>query len=143
MSSMLAPTRRLARAAILITALLAAVFATTPSNAFVNTVVAPPGSAVNPVPYVTPVVAVAAGSQVTFVNADLTAMHDVIATAYGPGTNSWCSLYLKGKCPLFWTPLIPGGATTEVKGANKLASGKQYEFFCTLHPWMEGTLVVQ
>jgi azurin len=45
--------------------------------------------------------------------------------------------------PLFQSKLIGLGETATVDGVEKLQSGKSYGFFCTVHPGMRGTLIVQ
>ena len=54
----------------------------------------------------------------------------------------WCANYEKGKCPLFWSETIAAGEQTDVLGLERVESGKQYAFVCTLHAAMRGTLVV-
>ena len=55
----------------------------------------------------------------------------------------WCSGFDRGKCPLFWSPTITTGESTEVQGLGGVKSGQQYAFFCSLHPGMKGTLIVR
>ncbi|HET7482933.1 MAG TPA: hypothetical protein VFK89_08740, partial [Actinomycetota bacterium] len=55
----------------------------------------------------------------------------------------WCSAYPKGSCPLFWSPSIGTGESTEVQGLQVLKSGEQYPFYCSIHPGMKGTIVVR
>ena len=79
-----------------------------------------------------------------YVNVD-TARHDVVALdARRPaGSAPWCANYEAGKCPLFWSPLIPGGGSeTPVLGLEDAKPGETYSFFCTLHNYMVGTLRV-
>ena len=97
--------------------------------------------------YLTPAVVVEKGEAITFFNGDVP-QHDFVASdAFVPKKaarkTKWCSGYRKGKCPLFWSARIGAGQTTEVLGLKRLKSGKQYAYFCTLHPNMKGTLVVR
>lgn len=97
--------------------------------------------------YVTPVVVTAPGEAITYVNFDVAPHNFVASDAFLAKKQAkkakWCSAYDKGKCPVFWSPTITAGETTEVEGVDLLKSGTQYEFICTLHPNMKGTLVVR
>lgn len=105
-----------------------------------TSVVAQPGSQFSG--YTTPAMVVQQGSDLTFVNGDI-ASHDVVALEdYGPDTAPWCGPFKTGKCPLFWSRLIGLGATTDVLGMDQVQPGETYTFYCTLHPNMQGTLVV-
>ena len=95
--------------------------------------------------FLTPVVVVPPDDGLTFANADI-APHNLIATdAFVPKKKAkkvkWCSAYDKGQCPLFWSETITAGQSTEVLGLEAVESGKQYAFYCSLHPGMKGTLV--
>jgi plastocyanin len=97
--------------------------------------------------WVPPVVVIAEGEGITYSNADI-APHNFIAsdamlTRKAAKKAKWCSGYDKGKCPLFWSPTIGTGETTEVSGLSKVKAGEQYGFFCSLHPNMQGTLIVR
>jgi len=97
--------------------------------------------------YITPVVVAAEGEAITFVNTDV-APHDFLADGvFLPRKAAkkalWCSGYGKGKCPLFWTPTITAGETTEVMGLDRLTAGDQYPFYCSRHPGMKGTLIIR
>ena len=97
--------------------------------------------------YLTPVVVTAPGEAITYANFDV-APHNFVAsdaflTKKVAKKAKWCSAYDKGKCPAFWSQTINAGETTEVEGVDFLESGAQYEFICTLHPNMKGTLVVR
>lgn len=97
--------------------------------------------------YATRVVVVEPGETLTFYSADLPE-HDFVARdAFVPKKaarkTKWCSGFPTGKCPLFWSARINAGASTQVLGLNRVAPGKQYTFYCTVHPNMTGILVVR
>ena len=97
--------------------------------------------------FATPVVVAAQGETVTFVNADA-APHNFVADGVylskkDAKKSRWCSGYTLKTCPLFWSPTIAAGETTGVEGLERLEAGKQYPFFCSLHPGMKGTLVIR
>lgn len=87
------------------------------------------------------VVADVAGT-LTITNADLTA-HDIVSVAPGPADNAWCARFVVGHgyCPLFASPLVGLGRSAVVQGTEQLVPGATYPFFCSVHHWMEGTLV--
>lgn len=96
--------------------------------------------------FATPVVIIAQGEGVTFHNFDI-APHDFVAqdaflSKKAARRAKWCSGF-DGKCPLFWSPKIGVGESTEVLGLKAVRSGKSYAFYCTVHPNMKGTLVVR
>ena len=97
--------------------------------------------------YLPPVVVVAPGENLDYSNFDVASHNVVAADAYVPKKKAkkvkWCSGFDKGKCPLFWSPAIGVGETTSVLGLERVKSGTQYGFLCTLHPNMKGTLVVR
>lgn len=72
-------------------------------------------------------VTVARGEPLEFTNLDVM-RHDVVALRKGPD----------GK-PVFATQLIGTGVTVVLKGLDKLAPGV-YDYTCTLHPEMSGTV---
>lgn len=85
-----------------------------------------------------------------YVNLDA-ARHDVVALdATRPdGSAEWCDAYENPDdpeaedCPLFWSPLIPGGGSeTMVQGLDDTEAGTSYSFFCSIHPYMVGKLEV-
>lgn len=103
--------------------------------------------------YLPDMIVVTRDGHVTYTNLDL-AEHDVVARVYDnnfepradyirpDGSAPWCANYF-GDCPLFWSELIPGaGTSTAVLGIADTEVGKSYEFFCTIHQWMRGTLTV-
>jgi plastocyanin len=73
-----------------------------------------------------------AGQTPGFVDADpdTTTGHNVVATEDGPDGQE-----------LFKTPLLYGGGTADVEGAQYLSPGS-YPFVCTIHAGMAGTLIV-
>jgi plastocyanin len=79
--------------------------------------------------YVNPNVTIDQGERLTFRNDDV-AQHNVTARQRDQ----------VGR-PLFASATIGQGRTSEVEGARSLTSGS-YGFFCTLHPFMTGTLTV-
>jgi outer membrane protein assembly factor BamB len=81
--------------------------------------------------YATPAMISFAGSKVSYTNLD-NVLHDVTATEKGADGR-----------PLFQSKLIGLGESTPVEGTEKLASGKSYSFYCSIHPGMKGTLAVQ
>ena len=95
--------------------------------------------------YTLPFMVVAEGDTLTFVNLD-GFQHDVISRAMQPGTgDAWCAeagFIAPGSCPLFWSSLIGVAALTPVLGMDNVVSGETYDFFCSIHANMEGTLVV-
>ncbi len=91
--------------------------------------------------YATPVSAVAPLGGLTFHNLDVPPHNVVALDATGPDENPWCDPYPTGECPAFWSELVGAGETAEVVGVDALDPGT-YEFYCTVHPWMTGTLLV-
>jgi plastocyanin len=79
--------------------------------------------------YSTPSVAIEEGEALSFLNLDVL-NHDVTARDDDAKGN-----------PLFTTPLIGPGQEVPVEGADQLGAGT-YDFFCSVHPNMEGTLTV-
>jgi len=71
------------------------------------------------------------GGPLSYTNLDVV-QHDVVASDTGPDG-----------APLFRTPLVGFGASAKVEGLEKVQSGKTYGFFCSLHPNMRGSLIVQ
>lgn len=94
---------------------------------FGPTVLAGPGASVTG--YITPVMSIQKGGKLYFRNQD-TAAHDV--TGQQKGTNGQ---------PLFRSSRPPANRIAEVKGADKLGPGT-YDFYCSVHPSMIGTLRV-
>jgi plastocyanin len=79
--------------------------------------------------YGTPEITMDQGEKLTFRNNDI-AGHDVTANTKGPD----------GK-PLFSTPIINRGESAFVEGSQYLTTG-HYQFLCTLHTNMKGTVHV-
>ncbi|HET7529763.1 MAG TPA: multicopper oxidase domain-containing protein [Mycobacteriales bacterium] len=90
-------------------------------------VVAGPGGAVSG--YYTKVVVITQGMPLTFVNLDELA-HTVTSVAKDASG-----------APLFNGNALPG-TTSTIRGADKLAPGT-YSFYCSFHPNMQGTLIVE
>lgn len=99
-----------------------------------------PGSAFTN--YTVPRIVIEQGDTVTYHNADVMA-HDVVSDVLGPD-RPWCAVggFLPGECPLIWSPLIALGRETPVYGVEELASGREVVYKCTIHPGMEGQLIV-
>jgi plastocyanin len=95
-------------------------------------IVAGPGGYFSVGNYYTPAVVALRGQAVTFGSFDIEPHNVVSVRTLGHG---------KRARPLFESMLLDFGETGPVRGAAKLAPGI-YEFFCTLHPWMRGRLVV-
>lgn len=129
---------------ILVVAVMAAMaLSVTPSRAAVNVITSPPG-AVNLAEnsggedaaanggYISPVsIAVSAGP-VTYVNLD----------PLGFGGHDVTSVAKKAGVPLFKSATVDGGETATVEGLENAEQGVVYEFFCSIHPNMKGSLVV-
>lgn len=79
--------------------------------------------------YYTPLMAMAPDTTLTFGNADQV-VHDVTARKLGPDGR-----------PVFQSKHTPTGSASTVAGAATLPPGS-YEFYCSLHPNMTGTLHV-
>ena len=109
-----------------------------PSGAGLAIVTGPGGFAAG---YATRAIVVPKGMAVTYVNGDI-AKHDVVSKQYGPSTQPWCGNWPLGRCPLLSSDLIPVGETTPVLGLENTLPGATYDFYCTLHPNMQGQLSV-
>jgi plastocyanin len=79
--------------------------------------------------YGTPTVTIDQGQSVSFQNGDIDT-HNVTASQTDANGN-----------PLFSSTSIGSGKSAVVSGTQYLHAGT-YTFFCTLHPFMQGTLVV-
>lgn len=80
--------------------------------------------------YQTTSVTMSKGDTVSFQNLDL-APHDVTSTK------------LKKKRPIFQSRIVNFGATTPVTGVHKVKARKSYGYFCSIHPYMKGTIRVR
>jgi plastocyanin len=103
-------------------------------DGLVNVVAGPQASATN---YLTTQVVSTAGSTVSFANLDTTT-HDVTSRA----TRTVVVKKKKKVVPLFSAPITAGGGVSAIPGTSGLKAGT-YDFYCSLHPGMTGTLVVQ
>jgi plastocyanin len=103
--------------------------------------------------YLTPVIVVEKGGELTFTSIDLE-RHDVVqdveADGFGGSSKApWCATghhhhgHVHEACPVFWSKLIGLTQTTTVLGLDKVEPGKVYSFYCTLHHGMKGKLVVR
>ncbi len=90
--------------------------------------------------YATPVVVSQQGERLDFTNLDIDA-HDIVSDDRATGSEPWCIFHPQGACPLFASKLIGLGETDEVIGVDYLLPGS-YKFICSVHPWMQGTLIV-
>ena len=95
--------------------------------------------------YATPLVMAAKGGALDYTNADVV-RHDVVQDVEqdgvaGAATKPWCKNFDRGKCPVFWTPLLGLGDTAAVQGLDQLKPGTTYHFYCSVHPGMKGTLI--
>jgi outer membrane protein assembly factor BamB len=81
--------------------------------------------------YATPLVISFSSNKVSYTNVD-NVLHDVTASDKGPDGR-----------PLFQSKLIGLGESAPIDGTEKLAAGKSYGFYCSVHPGMKGTIQVQ
>ena len=129
------------RVALLVSACVSLLGLMAGGPALATGTVAAAGPEATIVGYATPVITAQPGGQLTFANFDLPS-HDVVAyKAYGSDTQPWCGGFLPGKCPLFWSELAGTGQTVGVEGLENLVVGRTYEFYCSIHPGMRGTLI--
>ena len=96
--------------------------------------------------YLTPVVVIEQGGPITYTNIDIE-RHNVVQDVnkdgvHGPSKAKWCGLFPKNKCPLFYSPLIGLGQSVSVQGLKAVKPGQLYTFYCTLHPGMQGHLLI-
>jgi polyvinyl alcohol dehydrogenase (cytochrome) len=97
--------------------------------------------------YATPYMLMQKGGKLQYANFDLVRhniVQDVAAdhTSLRNGKAKWCRQFKRGRCPLFYSPLIGLSESEQVLGVSALKPGT-YSFLCTLHPGMKGKLVVQ
>lgn len=83
-----------------------------------------------PVSYANPDVTIAQGESLTFWNLDLTAPHDVVSLAIGSDFR-----------PVFRSETVGFGTEVPVVGVEKLPAGN-FDYICSIHSNMEGTLTV-
>jgi plastocyanin len=114
--------------AVLVAAIAALVTGVTPGALADQQISAGQGAAT--AGFTTKQVTMAQGERLTFQNNDSTARHNVVARMNGPD----------GK-PLFESDTIGGGQSAFVNGSQYLKTGT-YDFYCTLHGNMTGTLTV-
>lgn len=121
-------------------------------------IVAVPGSREST--YATPVAVVEPGDELSLVNVELFP-HDVRSVAMGPDDTPWCKpaepnepqhrirnprRFPKGKCPLLWSlpiSMTVGAVQTKIYGTENLKSGTSIDFYCTVFPNMQGTVIVR
>jgi plastocyanin len=84
-----------------------------------------------PTTYLNPRVEIEPGEELRFLNADASAPHDVTSTDVGPGGQA-----------LFRSETVGAVTDVPVTGAELLPVGS-YEYICSLHSFMEGTVVVR
>jgi plastocyanin len=81
--------------------------------------------------YATPVMVVKKGATLNYANLD-PVTHNVVSAEKAPdGT------------PLFQSGFANLGQTVPVVGMDRVQSGVTYHFYCSLHPGMQGQLIVQ
>jgi plastocyanin len=162
--------KRRSLAAVLAIGALVVAAGIAPASAQGSVMAALPGSYLTPT-YGLPGTVAQVGGELTFANLDIQRHDVVAATAVAPnqctspnpaicpaGTPFWCLPpdptqawtptggdndlpFPPGTCPMFWSRLISVGTTTEVFGLEHLTSGTAYEFLCSIHRMMRGTLV--
>ena len=135
------------RPAILITLAFAVTIAWAVPTSAAMQVEAVTGPAAKYYGYVTPAIVVDKGGQITYTNFDLE-RHNVVQDVnfdgiHGSSKAKWCGLFDKGRCPVFYSPLIGLGQSTKVQGLKAVKPGTLYTFYCTLHPGMKGKLLIR
>jgi plastocyanin len=97
--------------------------------------------------YLTPAMVVSKSQgRLIYTNTDVV-RHDVVQDVRTDGVadkgkDHWCTRFAKGKCPVFWAPLLGLGESADVQGLKNTQPGRTYTFYCSLHPGMRGTLAV-
>lgn len=91
--------------------------------------------------FATPSVISLQGQALTLANGDTTG-HDITSKATKPVRVKFGKKYYTIQVPLFRSESIPAGGTGPVMGVEGLKPGS-YQFFCSLHTSMTGTLMVQ
>lgn len=77
----------------------------------------------------------------TFANLDPLDEHNMRSVDNGPDGAPWCTGYPHGTCPLFISKFAHFGETATVDLRNTVAGGT-YDFVCSAHSSMKGTLRV-
>ena len=91
--------------------------------------------------YTSPVFVSPRGTSLTYANFDVD-VHDIRSDdRRDSGSAPFCALFPQGACPLFYSEAIGLGEVTRVHGTELLDQGT-YGFYCSLHTWMTGTLLV-
>jgi len=105
--------------------------------------------------YITPLLVVEKGGELTYTNLDVEKhdlVHDADSDGFGgPKKMPWCKRqpadghhhHHGSACPVFWSDQIGLGQSTQVLGLKNLKPGTLYTFFCTLHHGMRGTLIAR
>ena len=138
---------RLRAVAVMATSALLAVVGTTATATAAGEPQAVSGPAAKYYGYLTTAVVVSKGGQLTYTNLDIerhNVVQDVNADGiHGSSKRPWCKQFDRGRCPVFYSPLIGLGQSEPVSGLQYVKPGELYTFYCTLHPGMKGKLVVQ
>lgn len=91
--------------------------------------------------YSSPVFFSPRGASLTYANLDID-VHDIRSDDNRNGGSApFCAGFPQGGCPLFYSEQIGQGEVTRVHGTELLDQGT-YGFYCSLHTWMTGTLLV-
>ena len=70
--------------------------------------------------------------------------HSVWSYAFRPdGSAEWCGYFDPGRCPLFWSPSVSQSVGEVLGLQDATGGGTEYPFFCGVHQWMHGTLIVE
>lgn len=157
----------------IIIAILGAIMVGAPSQAVPGFIVSSPAATLPAGNYATPVAAVSQDGTLTHYQTEL-ASHDVVSNVKTTDPATWDPRYcpfltdvldlwdgwteerrlehIEGNpCPLFWSPLIYIGESSQVfiqmaDGSPKLEvtppGSDGYGFYCSIHPWMTGRLIV-
>jgi plastocyanin len=91
--------------------------------------------------FTTQTVLTVTGQALTFANADTTG-HDITSKLTKPKKLKFGKKYYTIQVPLFRSESVPAGSTGPVVGVENLKPGT-YQFFCSLHTSMTGSLIVQ
>jgi plastocyanin len=133
--------RRSRRAALLLTAGAVLVMAGGAQAAPPVPAVALTGPQAPTVGFATPTVLTVSGQALTLVNGDTTG-HDITSKLTKPAKLKFGKKYYTIQVPLFRSESVPAGGSAPVVGVDTLKPGS-YQFFCSLHTGMTGTLTVQ